>query len=193
VTLDRDHLKRAAAARAIEFVESGMILGLGTGSTAAFVVEELAARIARGLSIVAIPTSERTAGLARQLGIPLTNFAEHHRIDLAIDGADRLGEHNSVPVEVVRFGWQATAAALATLGAAPELRQASEGPFVTDGGNFILDCRFGPIDDPPRTEGLIKMTVGVVENGLFIGRSSAVIVATDSGVDIMTRGGGKVP
>ncbi|HEY8871448.1 MAG TPA: ribose-5-phosphate isomerase RpiA [Stellaceae bacterium] len=232
--MDRDHLKRAAAARAIEFVESGMILGLGTGSTAAFVVEELAARIARGLSIVAIPTSERTAGLARQLGIPLTNFAEHHGIDLAIDGADevqrgtldlikgrggallrekivaaasarfivvvdqeklvdRLGEHNSVPVEVVRFGWQATAAALATLGAAPELRQASEGPFVTDGGNFILDCRFGPIDDPPRTEGLIKMTVGVVENGLFIGRSSAVIVATDSGVDIMTRGGGKVP
>jgi ribose 5-phosphate isomerase A len=232
--LDRDHLKRAAAARAIEFVESGMILGLGTGSTAAFVVEELAARIARGLSIVAIPTSERTAGLARQLGIPLTNFAEHHGIDLAIDGADevqrgsldlikgrggallrekivaaasarfivvvdqeklveRLGEHNSVPVEVVRFGWQATAAALAKLGADPELRQASEGPFVTDGGNFILDCRFGPIDDPPRTEGLIKMTVGVVENGLFIGRSSAVIVATDSGVDIMTRGGGKVP
>ena len=234
MTLDRDHLKRAAAARAIEFVESGMILGLGTGSTAAFVVEELAARIARGLSIVAIPTSERTAGLARQLGIPLTNFAEHHGIDLAIDGADevqrstldlikgrggallrekivaaasarfivvvdqeklvdQLGEHNSVPVEVVRFGWQATAAALATLGADPELRQASEGPFVTDGGNFILDCRFGPIDDPPRTEGLIKMTVGVVENGLFIGRSSAVIVATDSGVDIMTRGGGKVP
>jgi len=234
VTLDRDDLKRAAAARAIEFVESGMILGLGTGSTAAFVVEELAARIARGLQIVAIPTSERTAGMARQLGIPLTNFAEHHRIDLAIDGADevqrgtldlvkgrggallrekivaaasarfivvvdqeklvdRLGEHNSVPVEVVRFGWQATAAALAKLGADPELRQASEGPFVTDGGNFILDCRFGPIDDPPRTEGLIKMTVGVVENGLFIGRSSAVIVATDSGVEIMTRGGGKVP
>jgi ribose 5-phosphate isomerase A len=234
VTLDRNHLKRSAAARAIEFVESGMVLGLGTGSTAAFVVEELAARIARGLAIVAIPTSERTAGLARRLGIPLASFAEHHRIDLAIDGADevqrstldlikgrggallrekivaaasarfivvvdqeklvdRLGEHNSVPVEVVRFGWQATAAALAKLGADPELRQASEGPFVTDGGNFILDCRFGPIDDPERTERLIKMTVGVVENGLFIGRSSAVIVATDSGVDIMTRGGGKMP
>jgi ribose 5-phosphate isomerase A len=73
----------------------------------------------------------------------------------------------------------------------PDLRQASEGPFVTDGGNFILDCQFGPINDPERTERLIKMTVGVVENGLFIGRSSAVIVATDSGVDIMIGGGGK--
>ena len=228
---DPDRLKRAAAARAIEFVESGMVLGLGTGSTAAFVVEELAARVARGLSIIAIPTSERTAGLARGLGIPLASFAEHHRIDLAIDGADevqrttldlikgrggallrekivaaasrrfivvvdqeklvdRLGEHNSVPVEVAQFGWQATAASLEKLGAKPDLRQASEGPFVTDGGNFILDCRFGPIDDPERTERLIKMTVGVVENGLFIGRSSAVVVATDRGVEILTGGGG---
>jgi len=226
----RDRLKRAAAERALDFIENGMVLGLGTGSTAAFFVAQLAARVAAGLTIVAIPTSERTAAQARQLGIPLTSFAEQRRIDLAIDGADevqrtsldlikgrggallrekivaaasarfivvvdqeklvdRLGEHNSVPVEVVRFGWQATAAALATLGADPELRQASEGPFVTDGGNFILDCRFGPIDDPPRTEQLIKMTVGVVENGLFIGRSSAVIVATDSGVEILTRGG----
>jgi ribose 5-phosphate isomerase A len=231
--LDQDELKHAAAARATEFVESGMVVGLGTGSTASYVVEQLAARVARGLAVVAIPTSERTAGLARRLGIPLTSFAEHHRIDLAIDGADevqrstldlikgrggallrekivaaasarfivvvdqeklvdRLGEHTSVPVEVAQFGWQATEAALAKLGAAPELRQASEGPFVTDGGNFILDCRFGPIDDPQRIEWLVKMTVGVVETGFFIGRSSAVVVATDSGVEIMTRGGGEV-
>jgi ribose 5-phosphate isomerase A len=231
VTLDRDHLKRAAAERAVEFVEDGMVLGLGTGSTAGFVVEQLAARIARGLAIVAIPTSEHTACVARELGIPLTTFAEHRRIDLAIDGADevqrstldlikghggallrekivaaasarfivvvdqeklvdRLGEHMPLPVEVAQFGWQATAAALAKLGTDPELRMADSRPYVTDGGNFILDCRLGPIDDPERTERLIKMTVGVVENGLFIGRSSAVIVATDSGVDIMTRDGG---
>src|SRR5438094_211883 len=210
-----------------------MVLGLGTGSTATFVVEELASRVARGLSIIAIPTSERTAGLARRLGIPLASFAEHHRIDLAIDGADevqrvtlnlikgrggallrekivaaasrrfivvvdqeklvdRLGEHNSVPVEVAQFGWQATAAALAKLGADPELRQTGGQPFVTDGGNFILDCHFGPLDDPPYIERLIKMTVGVIESGLFIGRSSAVVVATDNGVEIMTGTGEKV-
>ncbi len=232
--MDRDRLKDAAAKRAVEFVEGGMVVGLGTGSTADFVVEELAARVATGLAVVAIPTSEHTAGLARRLGIPLASFADHRRIDLAIDGADevqrstldlikgrggallrekivaaasrrfivvvdqeklvdRLGEHMPVPVEVAQFGWQATAAALETLGAAAELRRAGGQPFVTDGGNFILDCHFGPIDDPERTERLIKMTVGVVESGLFIGRSSAVIVATDSGVDILTRSGGRVP
>src|SRR5271155_305190 len=225
--MDRDHLKDAAAKRAVEFVESGMIVGLGTGSTADFVVEELAARVAHGLAVVAIPTSEHTAGLARQLGIPLASFADHRRIDLAIDGADevqrstldlikgrggallrekivaaasrrfivvvdqeklvgRLGEHMPVPVEVAQFGWQATAAALETLGAEPELRQAGDQPFVTDGGNFILDCHFRPIADPQHTERLLKMTVGVIESGLFIGRSSAVIVATDGGVDILT-------
>jgi ribose 5-phosphate isomerase A len=231
--VDRDHLKDAAAKRAVEFVESGMVVGLGTGSTADFVVEELAARVAQGLAVIAIPTSEHTAGLARRLGIPLASLAEHRRIDLAIDGADevqrgtldlikgrggallrekivaaasqrfivvvdqeklvdRLGEHMPVPVEVAQFGWQATAAALEKLGAEPELRRTGDGPFVTDGGNFILDCHFGPLDAPQHTERLIKMTVGVVESGLFIGRSSAVIVATEGGVDILTRTGGRV-
>ena len=67
-----------------------MVVGLGTGSTAAFVVESLAERVARGLDVLAIPTSEHTAALARRLGIPLTSFAEHRRIDLAIDGADEV-------------------------------------------------------------------------------------------------------
>lgn len=223
---ERDHLKRAAAERAVEFVESGMVVGLGTGSTAAFVIERLASRVARGLAVVAIPTSEHTAELARRLGIPLAGFAEHRRIDLAIDGADevarasldlikgrggallrekivaaasarfivvvddeklvdQLGEHAPVPVEVAQFGWQATAAALQRLGAEPELRRSDGQPFVTDGGNFILDCRFGPIADPAGTEQLINMVVGVVENGLFVGRSSAVVVASEGGIDIM--------
>jgi ribose 5-phosphate isomerase A len=223
---NRDALKRAAAARAVEFVEDGMVLGLGTGSTATFVIEHLAARVARGLRITAIPTSEHTAALARRLGIPLTSFAEHRRIDLAIDGADeveratlnlikghggallrekivaaasgrfvvvvddeklvdRLGDRMPVPVEVAQFGWQATAAALARLGAEPVLRQNEGRSFVTDGGNLILDCRFGPIADPERTERLINLTVGVVENGLFVGRSSAVVVASEGGVDVL--------
>jgi len=227
VTMDRDRLKRAAAERAVEFVESGMVLGLGTGSTATFVIERLAARVAQGLAVIAIPTSEHTAELARRLGIPLATFGEHPRLDLAIDGADeveratlnlikghggallrekivaaaserfivvvddeklvgRLGERAAVPVEVVQFGWQATAAALQRLGAEPELRQTEGRAFVTDGGNFILDCRFGTIERPADTEQMINMTVGVVENGLFVGRSSAVIVASNSGIDIMT-------
>jgi ribose 5-phosphate isomerase A len=227
---DRDDLKRAAAERAVGFVENGMALGLGTGSTAAFVVECLAARIASGLAVVAIPTSEHTAQLARELGIPLGTFAEHSHLDLAIDGADeverttlnlikggggallrekivaaasgrfvvvvdaeklvdRLGERMPLPVEVVQFGWQSTAAALVRLGAVPELRRTAGRPFVTDGGNYILDCRFGPIADPARLECRLNTTVGVVECGLFIGRASAVVVAREGGVEILTGGG----
>jgi ribose 5-phosphate isomerase A len=160
----------------------------------------------------------------------LASFAEHRRIDLAIDGADeverrsldlikgrggallrekivaaasarfivvvddeklvdRLGEHAPVPVEVARFGWQATATSLEKLGAEPKLRQNDGVPFVTDGGNFILDCRFGPIADPETIERRINKIVGVVENGLFVGRSSAVVVASETGIDIMTLDG----
>ncbi|MFL5335260.1 MAG: ribose 5-phosphate isomerase A [Geminicoccaceae bacterium] len=84
-------LKRLAAVAAVGEVESGMVLGLGSGSTAKLALEELAARIARErLRIVGIPTSENTAMLARSLGIPLTSFAEHREIDLTIDGADQV-------------------------------------------------------------------------------------------------------
>ncbi len=87
---NRDELKRAAAMRAIEEVEDGMVLGLGTGSTAFFVVEGLARRVAAGLRVVGIPTSERTAAQARGLGIPIATFAEHQSLDLTIDGADEV-------------------------------------------------------------------------------------------------------
>jgi ribose 5-phosphate isomerase A len=83
-------MKRAAAERAATAVEDGMVLGLGSGSTAALVLAALAARVANGLRVAGIPTSEATAALARKLGIPLTTFARHRRIDLTIDGADQV-------------------------------------------------------------------------------------------------------
>src|SRR5271167_1509586 len=90
MTPNRDELKRAAALRAIEEVEDGMVLGLGTGSTATFVVEGLAARVAAGLRVVGIPSSERTAAQARRLGIPTATFAEYQKLDMTIDGADEV-------------------------------------------------------------------------------------------------------
>src|SRR6201993_357926 len=228
MTLNRDELKRAAALRAIEEVEDGMVVGLGTGSTAFFVVEGLGRRVAAGLRVVGIPTSERTAAQARGLGIPIATFAEYQTLDLTIDGADevelgtldlikglggaplrekivaaasrrlvivvdqeklveRLGEHTPVPVEVTQFGWQATAVALTRLGCTPERRySAGEQPYVTDGGNYILDCRFGPLTDPGEVERSIARTVGAVESGLFVGRSSMVVVASPTGVDVLT-------
>src|SRR5437763_14585330 len=87
---ERDRLKQASARRAIEYVKDGMVVGLGTGSTAYFVVEGLGARVAQGLKIIGIPTSERTATQARSLKNPLATFAEYSRIDLTIDGADEV-------------------------------------------------------------------------------------------------------
>jgi ribose 5-phosphate isomerase A len=83
-------MKRAAAKRAVAEVAHGMVVGLGSGSTAAFALEFLAERVAGGLRIAGIPTSEATAALALRLGIPLTDFDRHRRIDLTIDGADQV-------------------------------------------------------------------------------------------------------
>ena len=85
---DANALKRAAAARAVDFVADGMKLGLGTGSTAEFFLERLAERMRDGLKIVGTPTSERTAGKARALGIPIQDLDSLGSLDLVVDGAD---------------------------------------------------------------------------------------------------------
>jgi ribose 5-phosphate isomerase A len=82
--------KRAAAARALEFVRAGMRLGLGTGSTAALFVELLAERVRAGLDIVAVPTSETTRVQAERLGIALTTLDQTPELDLTVDGADEI-------------------------------------------------------------------------------------------------------
>ena len=85
---EQAELKRVAAEQAVEAVADGMVLGLGTGSTAALAVDAIGRRVQQGLKIVAIPTSEATAAQSRRLGIPLVDFADHAAVDLTIDGAD---------------------------------------------------------------------------------------------------------
>src|SRR5215813_3317514 len=87
---DRNLLKRMAAEAAVDLVEDGMVVGLGTGSTAAFAIEALGRRHRQGLRFLGIPTSEHSDALAKVAGIPLTSFAEHRQIDLTIDGADEV-------------------------------------------------------------------------------------------------------
>jgi ribose 5-phosphate isomerase A len=88
--MDADALKREAAARALDFVEPGMRLGLGTGSTMRHFVELLGERVRQGLDIVGIPTSEETAAQAEGLGIRLTTLEEMPKLDLTVDGADEI-------------------------------------------------------------------------------------------------------
>jgi ribose 5-phosphate isomerase A len=227
--IDRDALKRAAAEAAVELVQDGMVVGLGTGLTATFAIDALSRRHREGLQFIGIPTSERTASQAKAAKIPLSSFHEHRQIDLTIDGADeverstlnlikglggallhekivaaasrrlaivvdglklvdRLGARTPIPVEVVAFGLEVTQGALESIGASARLRQSAAGaPFVTDSGNRILDCSFGPIADPATLEERIKRVVGVVESGLFIGRANVVFVADTSGVRRLER------
>ncbi len=84
-------LKRRAAAAALDFVEPGMKLGIGTGSTADEFTKLLGARVAAGLDVIGVPTSERTAALAGSLGIRLATLEELPQLDLTVDGADEIG------------------------------------------------------------------------------------------------------
>jgi ribose 5-phosphate isomerase A len=88
--MDIEAQKRAAAARAVEFVRPGMRVGLGTGSTARHFIELLADRVRAGLDIIAVPTSEATRSDAERLGLPLTNLDETPELDLTVDGADEI-------------------------------------------------------------------------------------------------------
>jgi ribose 5-phosphate isomerase A len=85
-----DELKRQAAGRALEFVQDGMKLGLGTGSTAKHFVELLGARVRAGLDVIGVPTSEATRTDAIRCGIALTTLDEVDRLDLTVDGADEI-------------------------------------------------------------------------------------------------------
>ncbi len=82
--------KTFAAERAVAFIQNGMKVGLGTGSTAKIAIDLIGQRVSEGLRITGIPTSEHSADQARQLGIPLTTFAETPRLDVTIDGADQV-------------------------------------------------------------------------------------------------------
>jgi len=86
-----DDLKRQAAAAALEEIRPGMRVGLGTGSTARHLVDLLGDRVAAGLDVVCVPTSEATAAQAAQRGIALTTLDETPELDLTIDGADEIG------------------------------------------------------------------------------------------------------
>jgi len=226
---DVERLKQAAAKAAASQLESGTIVGLGSGTTSRLAVAEIGKRVHEGLQIIAIPTSEKTAAQAKDLGIQLSTLGEYPEIDVAIDGADevemgtlnlikggggnqlrekivanaskrfivivdetkisrQLGSHAKVPVEVAQFGWQATARSLAKLGGNPTLRMSSNGEtFITDGGNYILDCAFGPIPSAAALDNQLNSIVGVLEHGLFIGMASQVLVGTPDGVRSITR------
>ena len=221
-------LKKLAAEKAVEQVKSGMVLGLGTGSTTRYAIIKIGEMWQAGelTDIVGVPTSEGTVTLADQYDIPMAMLDEYPEIDLAIDGADevdpqlnvikglggallrekmiesvvkhfivvvdgskisdKLGTVSPLPVEVVQFSWKYTADWLTNLGCKPVIRGGEESPYITDNGNYILDCHFTTgIDDAQALNAALCAQPGVVENGLFLGMANQVIVATEDGLDYL--------
>jgi ribose 5-phosphate isomerase A len=217
--------KQAAAEAAVAFVESGMLLGLGHGSTVAYALQALAAQLESGelKDISAVPCSQATAAAAERLGIPLTTLDAHPNLDLTIDGADEvdpnlnlikggggallrekivaqasrrkiiivdqsklspvLGTNYPLPVEVTPFGWTDQRAFLARLAKEVILRAVSNDPILSDGGNYLLDCYFGPIENLYQLAQLLEGRAGIVEHGLFLNLATDLIVAGPDGVD----------
>ena len=89
-----------------------------------------------------------------------------------------------LPVEIVAFGWGQTAARVEALGCRAELRldPATDAPFVTDGGHYVIDCATGPILDPESFAFALKAITGVVDHGLFIGVAGRALTVDAAGV-----------
>ncbi len=220
--MTQDEAKRMAARRALEFVEDGMLLGLGSGTTAAMFIEELGARVKQGLRVRGIATSEESRQLAESLSIPMTTFEESPVLDLDVDGADEIGPGLALikggggamlrekivasaarrfiviadakklvrrlgrfplPVEVIQMALPVVGRKLEALALAPRLRHHADGSrYITDEGNYILDCSCGLILDPAATAAQIRGIAGIVEHGLFLGMASLALVASERGV-----------
>jgi ribose 5-phosphate isomerase A len=226
----RTQYKQQAAERAVEFVASGMIVGLGTGSTAIFATRRLARLLHEGQlhDVLGFPTSKGVWDEGRRLGIPMMGEWMPQPIDLSIDGADevdpdlnlikggggallrekivaqasrrviivvddsklspRLGTRHGVPVESLSFGWRSQARYLESLGAQVQVRLDPDGlPFVTDSGNMILDCDFGPIVSPAELAVALGARAGIVEHGLFLGLATDLIIAGSGGLRHLSR------
>ena len=222
-----EQAKRAAALAALDHVRAGMTLGLGTGSTAALMVDALGRRVAQGLAVTGVPTSTRTRDRAAALGIPLTTLDAAGRLDLTIDGADEIDPDLRLikggggallqekivaaasarmivisdasklvgtlgafplPIEVVRFGWATTAAAVVRVLATADVdtrgvarRMAGAEPYVTDEGHYILDLALARIGAPEALDAALRAIPGVVETGLFLGRASLALIGHEDG------------
>ncbi|MFO0947640.1 MAG: ribose-5-phosphate isomerase RpiA [Planctomycetota bacterium] len=215
----------AVAGKALEFIEPGQVVGLGTGRAAAAFIRKLGAKVRGGFAIRGIPTSQASEQLAREWGIPLTNFAETASIDVAVDGADevdpdgnlikglggallrekvvasssqkfvvlvgaekkvvKLGDRGKLPVEIVPFAFDTCRRRIRELGLETVVRGSEGQPFVTDNGNYILDCQTRGMERPEKLEEALRGIPGVVGTGLFLGMADVVLIGHPDHVEVL--------
>ena len=193
-----EELKKLAGVRAASFVGDGMVVGLGTGSTAYFFVEEIGRRIKEeGLSVVGVTTSSQTTKQAEGLGIPLKSVDDIDSIDVTVDGADEVdpqlngikGGGGALLMEKIvatptkEYIWVVDESKMVEqLGA---FKLPVEVVQYGDMKNFIIDLDLGKINNPVALGDELKAMTGVVDHGLFNGMVNKVIVAGKDGVKIV--------
>ncbi|WP_051189191.1 ribose-5-phosphate isomerase RpiA [Halalkalibacillus halophilus] len=214
--------KKKVAEAALTQVESGMVVGLGSGSTLAFFMEALGELISDDFTVYGVPTSVKTEKLASKYNIPLVELTDDLVIDVTIDGADHIYEDGSMikggggslvrekivamhsqrnvyisdasklskhvaqvilPVEIVPFGYKRTQLTVANqLGAKAELRMQGEDPFISDNGNYIIDCYLNDTGLLNRVDRQLKLLTGVVETGIFTDLADEILIADNEEV-----------
>jgi ribose 5-phosphate isomerase A len=222
--------KIQASEYAVQYVESDMVVGLGSGSTAIQALYLIGKMIKSGEleGIQAIPTANSIEQAARDHGIPVVTLDEVKKVDLTIDGADeidpelnlikggggalvrekiiaqatdreiivadhtklspQLGTKFDLPIEVLPFAWESHIPFLSDLGSNAKRRKIESGePFISDNGNFILDCAFGPIGDLHSLARVLEQRAGIVGHGLFLNLASEVVVAGPDGINHIKR------
>jgi len=190
--MSADALKRMAAEEAVKFVEDGMCLGLGTGSTAAHFVELIAERVAEGLKVVCVPTSQATAEQARSLSVPLTTLDDTPFLDLTVDGADEVDRQ----LRLIKGGGGALLREkIVAMSSERMIVIADDSKFVETLGAFALPIEIVPFG-ATATLKMIEMMAG--EAGLTgeisLRRTAAgELFTTDGGHYIVDAAFGRIP
>lgn len=175
-----DDLKRAAAERAASLVESGMKLGLGTGSTAALFVSALARRVREeGLSVVGVPTSEATKAQAEREGIPLTTLDETPELDLTVDGADELDDR----LRLIKGGGAALLREKIVAAASRRML------VIADGSKRVATLGRYPLPIEVVPFGLEATRRAIAQAARQAGASGDLVVRMKDGAPLLTDGG----
>ena len=218
--------KQLVAIHAAKYVQNGMLVGLGTGSTANYFIEELARLQAEeNLKVTTIASSNISMIKAQGLGLSVIALTQVAEIDLYVDGADeitpdmtllkgrgydlvlekllakaakqflvvadtsklvsRIGTNFAIPIEVMPMAWKAAKRNLEAVGGVGDLRQnvAKDGLSISSYGSLVLDMTFDKSISEEQLNHLINNTPGVVEHGIFLGLTSAVLIAGDGKIE----------
>ena len=177
--MDSLQLKKAAAAKAVEFVEDGMKLGIGTGSTANEFIRLLALRVKEGLKVTGVATSERSEQLCRELGIPVASLDEMPSLDLDIDGADEIGPKMAL---VKGGGGALLREKIVAFASARMLVIADHSKLVKTLGAFPLPIEVNPF-------GLEATRLAIVDVAKSLGLSGNISLRTKNNKTFVTDGG----